>query len=86
MAVHNQNPTLISFPPPAGFERKLRRYGELIECRCLRCGFRFIGSVSHKLAAVERIHVCECDKKKPQRAEVSSCDNRRKLKTLRAHA
>jgi len=42
--------------------------------------------VSHKLAAVERIHVCECDKKKPQRAEVSSCDNRRKLKTLRAHA
>jgi hypothetical protein len=87
MAIHKQDLKLIPFPPPpAGFERKLRRFGELIECRCLRCGFRFIGSVSHKLAAVEQIHVCECGKKKPQRAELSSCDDRRKLKILKANA
>jgi hypothetical protein len=86
MALHNSESTVIPFPPPTGFERKLRRLGALIECRCLRCGFRFIGSVSRKLAVVEQIHVCECTKKKLQRDGLSTCDSRRKLKTFKAHA
>src|SRR3954453_8141844 len=68
MASLKHDNTLIPFPPPSGFERKLRRHGALIECRCTRCGFRFIGSITHKLALVEQIHVCECTKKSAPRS------------------
>ena len=72
---------VIPFPPAAGFQRKLRRSGALIECKCVRCGFRFIGSVSHKLATVETIHVDQCSSKKP-----ASLREQHSRKARKAHA
>ena len=79
---HTKNDSsVIPFPVAPGFHRKLCRSGVLIECRCINCGFRFIGSVSHKLATVESIHVDQCSKKKSV-----SVRQQHGLKVRKAHA
>jgi len=84
MAKHKHDTSVIPFRKSGGFERKLCRYGVLIECRCIDCGFRFIGSVSHKLPTIERIHVSECKKKRTQR--FANTGDLRNLKVRKAHA
>jgi hypothetical protein len=87
MAIQVSNPTGHPFLISDGFQRRLCRFGALIECRCVHCGFRFIGSVSHSLATVESIHQHECSKKKaPQRASVNATEDRRNCKVRKAHA
>jgi hypothetical protein len=64
----NRALSLVPLNPNTYFERHLRRDGALIECRCRRCGFRFIGSVSKSLATFEGIHSFICHKKKLPRS------------------
>lgn len=84
MGKHKHDPSVIPFRTSGGFERKLCRHGVLIECRCVDRGFRFIGSVSHKLPSIERIHVSEC--KKRLRSAKNSTSDCRTLKVRKAHA
>jgi len=86
MAVHSSNSTH-PFLVSGGFQRRLCRSGVLIECRCMRCGFRFIGSASHSLAKVESIHRHECLKRKsPQRAALQIVEDPHNGKAMKAHA
>jgi hypothetical protein len=86
MAKHKPDSSVIPFRVSVSFERKLCRHGALIECRCVNCGFRFIGSVTHKLATIECIHVIECTKKHPKRVKVAAAAENCNLKVFKAHA
>jgi hypothetical protein len=50
------------------FDRHLVRDGQLLECTCVRCGFRMIGGVDHSLEAIEMIHMIRCTMKKLPRS------------------
>jgi hypothetical protein len=86
MAKHKPDSSVIPFRVSVSFERKLCRHGALIECRCVNCGFRFIGSVTHKLATIACIHVIECAKKQPKRVTLNAVTEISNLKIRKAHA